>query len=154
MAATDVLVIGGGIVGLVASTELAEAGARVTLVDAGRNAGSTANAGSLHVQLQSRVMRLYPEQVPRIEAALPFYRKAVEHWEDLERKVGPFDLVRKGGLMLADGEAQLAFSRAQGGTRTAPGASTSRSSTGPRSTGRLPGSPRTSTGPSSAVTRG
>ena len=109
MTATDVLVIGGGIVGLVASTELAEAGARVTLVDAGRNAGSTANAGSLHVQLQSRVMRLYPEQVPRIEAALPFYRKAVEHWEDLERKVGPFDLVHKGGLMLADSEAQLAF---------------------------------------------
>ena len=109
MTATDVLVIGGGIVGLVASFELAAMGARVTLVDAGRNAGSTANAGSLHVQLQSRVMQLYPEQVPKIEAALPFYRKAVEHWEDLERKVGPFDLVRKGGLMLADGEAQLAF---------------------------------------------
>ena len=108
MATTDVLVIGGGIVGLVASSELAAAGARVTLVDASRNAGSTANAGSLHVQLQSRILRLYPEQVPRIEAALPFYRKAVDHWEDLERKVGPFGLVRKGGLMLADDEAQLA----------------------------------------------
>ena len=109
MAAIDVLVIGGGIVGLVASSELAAAGARVTLVDAGRNAGSTANAGSLHVQLQSRIMRLYPEQVPRIEAALSFYRQAVGHWEELERKVGPFGLVRKGGLMLADDEAQLAF---------------------------------------------
>ena len=109
MAATDVLVIGGGIVGLVASCELAEAGASVTLVDAGRNCGSTANAGSLHVQLQSRFMRLYPQHVPKVEAALAFYRKAVEHWESLERKFGPFDLVRKGGLMLADGEAQLAF---------------------------------------------
>ena len=109
MTATDVLVIGGGIVGLVASSELAEAGARVTLVDAGRNCGSTANAGSLHVQLQSRFMRLYPQHVPKVEAALAFYRKAVEHWESLERKFGPFDLVRKGGLMLADGEVQLAF---------------------------------------------
>ena len=109
MAAIDVLVIGGGIVGLVASSELAEAGAHVTLVDAGRNCGSTANAGSLHVQLQSRFMRLYPQHVPRVEAALAFYRKAVEHWEALERKVGPFGLVRKGGLMLADDEAQLAF---------------------------------------------
>ena len=109
MAPTDVLVIGGGIVGLVAASDLAEAGARVTLVDAGRNAGSTANAGSLHVQLQSRFMRLYPEHVSKVEAALPFYRKAVEHWEKLERKLGPFDLVRKGGLMLADDEMQLAF---------------------------------------------
>ena len=109
MAPTDVLVIGGGIVGLAASSELAQAGARVTLVDAGLNAGSTANAGSLHVQLQSRIMRLYPEQVPKVEAALPFYRKAVDHWEELERKVGPVGLVRKGGLMLADDAAQLAF---------------------------------------------
>ena len=109
MAPTDVLVIGGGIVGLVAAVELAEAGARVTLVDAGRNAGSTANAGSLHVQLQSRIVRLYPEQVPKVEAALAFYRKAVAHWESLERRFGPFDLVKKGGLMLADDEAQLAF---------------------------------------------
>ena len=54
-------------------------------------------------------MRLYPEHVPKVEAALPFFRKAVEHWENLERKLGPFDLVRKGGLMLADDEAQLAF---------------------------------------------
>ena len=109
MAPTDVLVIGGGIVGLVAAAELAEAGARVTLVDAGHNAGSTANAGSLHVQLQSRFMQLYPEQVPRVEAALAFYRKAVERWEALDRKLGPFEFVRKGGLMLADDEAQLAF---------------------------------------------
>ena len=152
MAATDVLVIGGGIVGLVASSELAEAGARVTLVDAARNAGSTANAGSLHVQLQSRIMRLYPEQVPRIEAALPFYRKAVDHWENLERKVGPFGLVRKGGLMLADDEVQLAFLERKA-ERERRGGSMSRSSTAPRSTVRRPGSRRRSMGPSSAVTR-
>ena len=67
---TDVLVVGGGIVGLVAAIDLAESGARVVVVDAGTNAGSTANAGSLHVQMQSRFMRLYPEQVPNIEQAI------------------------------------------------------------------------------------
>ncbi len=67
----DVLVIGGGVVGTVAAIELAEAGARVEIVDAGTNAGSNANAGSLHVQMQSRFMRLYPDQVPNVEASLP-----------------------------------------------------------------------------------
>ena len=106
---TDVLVVGGGIVGLVAAIDLAESGARVVVVDAGINAGSTANAGSLHVQMQSRFMRLYPEQVPNIEASLPLYLAAVEAWERLAAEIDPVDLVRKGGLMLAEGEDQLAF---------------------------------------------
>lgn len=105
----DVLVIGAGVAGLVAAIRLREAGATVALVDAGQNAGSTANAGSLHVQMQSRFMRLYPDHVPNLEAALPFYRAAAEEWVRLEGEVGPFELVREGGLMLAEGEAQLAF---------------------------------------------
>ena len=109
MIPTDVLVIGGGIVGQVTAIELAQAGARVTVVDAGVNAGSTANAGSLHVQMQSRFMRLYPDQVPNIEASLPLYCEAAEEWERLDAEHGPFELVRKGGLMLAEDEAQLAF---------------------------------------------
>ncbi|NNL74473.1 MAG: FAD-binding oxidoreductase, partial [Silicimonas sp.] len=106
---TDVLVIGGGIVGQVAAIELAEAGARVTIVDAEMNAGSTANAGSLHVQMQSRFMRLYPEQVPNMEASLPLYVAAAEEWVRLDHRHGPFELVRKGGLMLAEDDAQMAF---------------------------------------------
>lgn len=54
MPAPDVLVIGGGIVGLVAAIELATGGASVTVIDSGQNAGSSTNAGSLHVQMQSR----------------------------------------------------------------------------------------------------
>ncbi len=107
--ATDVLVIGGGIVGMVTATELARSGAQVTLIDAEINAGSTANAGSLHVQMQSRFMRLYPDQVPAIEASLPTYRAAAQEWERLEAEIGSVELVRKGGLMLAEDAAQLAF---------------------------------------------
>jgi glycine/D-amino acid oxidase-like deaminating enzyme len=109
----DILVVGGGIVGTVAAIEAAEAGARVEIVDAGTNAGSNANAGSLHVQMQSRFMRLYPDQVPNVEASLPFYRAAADEWVALEARLGSFELVRKGGLMLAEGAEQLAFLEAK-----------------------------------------
>ncbi len=108
-AKTDVLVVGGGIVGQVAAIEIAGSGAKVVVVDAGRDAGSTANAGSLHVQMQSRFMRLYPEQVPALEASLPLYRAAVDEWERLNSDLGSFGLVRRGGLMLAESVEQLEF---------------------------------------------
>ncbi len=79
------------------------------MIDAGENAGSTANAGSLHVQMQSRFIRLFPDLAPNVEAALPLYRQAARLWADLEARLGPIDLVRKGGLMLAEGDAQMAF---------------------------------------------
>ena len=106
---SDFLVIGGGIVGRIAALELAGAGARVTLVDAAQNAGSTTNAGSLHVQMQSRFIRLYPEHAQNVERALPYYRQAAECWDTLEAGLGPMHLVRKGGLMLAESAGQMAF---------------------------------------------
>lgn len=105
----DVLVVGGGIVGQIAAMELAQAGARVVIVDAARNAGSTANAGSLHVQMQSRFIRVYPEHAPNVERALPFYKQAADCWVELQDKLGSLDLVRKGGLMLAESADQMAF---------------------------------------------
>ena len=109
MARPDLLVVGGGITGICAAITAAEAGARVTVIDAGQNAGSNANAGSLHVQLQSRFIRMYPAQAPNVEASLPLYLRAVREWERLDADHGPFELVRKGGLMLAEGADQLRF---------------------------------------------
>ncbi|WP_420406775.1 NAD(P)/FAD-dependent oxidoreductase [Hoeflea sp.] len=109
MATIDLLVVGGGIVGLTAAIAAAEGGARVALIDAAINAGSTANAGSLHVQMQSRFIRLFPDQAPNVEASLPLYLSAVKEWERLDREVGPFELVRKGGLMLAESAEQMRF---------------------------------------------
>lgn len=109
----DVLVIGAGITGIMAALHLSDAGARVTMVDAGENAGTWANAGSLHVQMQSRFMRLYPDQVPAVEASLPLYKAAAEEWVRLDALHGPFELVRKGGLMLAEGSDQLRFLEAK-----------------------------------------
>jgi len=105
----DVIVIGGGVTGTIAAITLAEAGADVTLIDAGVNAGSDANAGSLHIQMQSRFMRLYPDQVPKLETDLPFYRAAAQEWVHLDATLGGVELVRKGGLMLAETSEQLDF---------------------------------------------
>jgi len=110
---TDVLVVGGGIVGQVAAIEIASTGASTIVVDAGRDSGSTANAGSLHVQMQSRFMRLYPDQVPALEASLPLYCAAVREWDHLDKKYGPFGMVRNGGLMLAETVDQMEFLKAK-----------------------------------------
>ncbi|WP_103335579.1 NAD(P)/FAD-dependent oxidoreductase [Pseudotabrizicola formosa] len=119
----DVLVIGAGITGMMAALHLSDGGARVTMVDAGENAGTWANAGSLHVQMQSRFMRLYPDQVPAVEASLPLYKAAAEEWVRLDTLYGPFELVRKGGLMLAEGAEQLRFLEAKAQRETARGLS-------------------------------
>lgn len=104
------LVIGGGVLGLCTAGFLAREGADVAVVDDGRIGGSTANAGSLHVQLQSRFMRLYPAFVPRLEAMLHLYPKAVSFWQALQRDLGAeFDLKMTGGLMIAESTDQLGF---------------------------------------------
>ena len=105
----DLLVIGGGIVGLSAALTTAQSGAEVTVVDWGQMAGSTANAGSLHVQMQSRILRLFPHLAPNIEAALPLYVQAAQAWVTLDQSLGGVELVRDGGLMVAESDEQLRF---------------------------------------------
>ncbi len=99
-----VAVIGGGIVGMCAALELARAGVEtLVLDDAARHAGSTANAGSLHVQMQSRFIRMYPDQVAGVEASLPLYVVAAKRWAELEAELGTsFELKASGGLMVAE----------------------------------------------------
>jgi glycine/D-amino acid oxidase-like deaminating enzyme len=106
----DVIVVGGGVVGSCVAGFLAEAGRSVLLIDDGRGGGSTANAGSLHVQMQSRFMQLYPENVPGMQRQLPLYPKAVRFWQALETKLGAdFEIKKNGGLMVAETPEQMAF---------------------------------------------
>jgi glycine/D-amino acid oxidase-like deaminating enzyme len=100
----DVAVIGGGIVGMCAALELARGGVEtLVLDDAARHGGSIANAGSLHVQMQSRFIRMYPDQVAGVEASLPLYVAAAKRWAELEAELGAsFELKASGGLMVAE----------------------------------------------------
>ncbi|WP_438391282.1 NAD(P)/FAD-dependent oxidoreductase [Caballeronia sp. DA-9] len=106
----DVAVIGAGIVGLCLAGFLAQAGRDVVLIDAGGSAASTANAGSLHVQMQSRFMRLFPDRVAGFEQQLPLYPKAVAFWREFERAIGAdFEMKVSGGLMIAETPEQFDF---------------------------------------------
>jgi glycine/D-amino acid oxidase-like deaminating enzyme len=108
----ETVVVGGGVVGTCVAGFLAQAGMEVLVLDDGHGAGSNSNAGSLHVQMQSRFMRLYPEQVPGMEAQLPLYRAAVAYWRELEQAIGAdFGFAATGGLMVAESEEQLDFLR-------------------------------------------
>lgn len=99
----DTIVVGGGIVGLFLAWFLAEEGAAILCLDEGRNAGSTANAGSLHGQMQSRMERLFPDRITEYQETLSMYPRAIDHWaeiagqleEDIEFQLG-------GGLMIAE----------------------------------------------------
>jgi glycine/D-amino acid oxidase-like deaminating enzyme len=100
----EVAIVGAGIVGLCAALELARDGAEVVVLDdAARHAGTVANAGSLHVQMQSRFIRMYPDQVPGLERSLPLYVAAARRWAELEAELGAsFELKASGGLMVAE----------------------------------------------------
>lgn len=110
----DTVVIGGGIVGLFASWFLAEDGAAVLCLNDGRNAGSFANAGSLHGQMQSRMERMFPDRVADYQQTLAIYPRAIDYWaeitklldEDIEYQLG-------GGLMIAESSQQLESLRAK-----------------------------------------
>ena len=91
----DVLVIGGGIVGLAAAHSLADRGADVTLVETGSlGGGSTArSAGGVRSQFSSRV---------NVELSLASKRV----WDTFEERFGVDIGLRKNGyLFLARGEA-------------------------------------------------
>jgi glycine/D-amino acid oxidase-like deaminating enzyme len=105
----DTIVIGGGIVGLCASWFLAREGEAVACLDHGFDAGSTVNAGSLHIQMQSRLERMFPGRVADYEQGLPIYPLAVATWEALAAELdNDIGFAVKGGLMVAETEQDVA----------------------------------------------
>ena len=107
---SDYVVIGGGIVGTCISYYLSCSNKDVICVDSGEFSGSTSNAGSLHVQLQSRIFRLNPHLIDNLKENLPFYKEAVNAWERLQLMLNAdFELSVNGGLMVADTQEQLKF---------------------------------------------
>jgi len=106
----DYVVIGGGIVGGCISYYLSRNNKEVICIDSGEFSGSNSNAGSIHVQLQSRNFRLNPHLIDNLLENLPFYKEAVNAWDRLRLMLNvDLELRVNGGLMVADNEEQLEF---------------------------------------------
>ncbi|RYI99710.1 MAG: FAD-dependent oxidoreductase, partial [Acetobacteraceae bacterium] len=111
----DVLVIGGGALGLSTAYYLAQDGADVLLVERGEAgmAASTANAGSLHVQLLTYDFDGEQRTGPSLDR-LPLGPRSIALWREIAAAGGESLGIRtEGGLMLAETEAQFAWLRAK-----------------------------------------
>jgi glycine/D-amino acid oxidase-like deaminating enzyme len=105
-----VLVIGGGIVGVATGAYLAGEGADAAVIDAGYVGGTTANAGSLHVQMQSVFLQRFPHLVPQLESSLYLYKLAAAYWGTFQAELGvDCEMKVSGGLMVAEDQRQLEF---------------------------------------------
>jgi glycine/D-amino acid oxidase-like deaminating enzyme len=111
----DVLVIGGGLAGLCSAYFLARDGADVLLAerDEAGMAASTANAGSLHVQLLSYDFDDdTPEDGGQAAHTLPLAPRSIALWKEIAAEVGEDLGIRtEGGLMLAEDAAGLDWLR-------------------------------------------
>ena len=120
---TDVLIIGGGILGCATASYLARRGVEVLLVERGglnREASGT-NAGSLHIQIHASHFRFQYMESPRARERQAFFAEcnrlfvdAARVWPCLEQELGAdLGLRFEGGLMVAGTEAELDVLRAK-----------------------------------------
>jgi glycine/D-amino acid oxidase-like deaminating enzyme len=115
----DVAIVGGGLVGLFAALYLAREGADVVVFEAGDpGAGASgSNAGSLHLQIQYPEFVKYGEKWARAYApTLRFLAASIEMWRDLSNDLGvDLSVSTKGGLVVAQSDAQMRLIEAKAG---------------------------------------
>lgn len=115
---TDILVIGGGSIGLSAAYYLAQGGAEVMVAerDEAGMAAATANAGSLHAQLLSYDFDYdgMPEDGGPAAHTLPLQHQSIALWQEIARAAGEsLGIVIEGGLMVAATPADMEWLRAK-----------------------------------------
>ncbi|MEU4015155.1 FAD-dependent oxidoreductase [Microbacterium sp. NPDC028030] len=107
----DALVIGGGLLGGALSWMLAGEGASVLLLEKDQlnQHASGQNAGSLHFQLEYRMVENGWESARTAAAAMPLHLHAAEAWTRLGDALGEsVGVVQRGGFMLAETAEQVA----------------------------------------------
>ncbi len=101
----DAIVVGGGLLGAALAWMLAGEGAAVALLerDELNQHASGQNAGSLHFQLEYRMVENGIEAARTAAEAMPLHLEAARHWAALGDELGEsVGVVQKGGLMLAE----------------------------------------------------
>lgn len=108
----DVVVLGGGLVGCAAGYYLARRGASVLLLEQGElnREASGRNAGSLHFQLEYRLIRYGDELASQFAKVIPLSLVALEDWRGLEAELqSDLEVEMDGGLIVAEsaGDVEL-----------------------------------------------
>jgi sarcosine oxidase subunit beta len=104
----DVAVIGAGLIGCAAAWYLAHRARSVIVIDQAEvNRGASGrNAGSLHFQLEPRMIDVLLSDPERLAQLIPVNLQAIEDWRRLPKELGrDLELWMHGGLMLAETES-------------------------------------------------
>lgn len=108
----DTVVIGGGLLGCATAWMIAREGGRVLLVERDQinQHASGSNAGSLHFQLEYRMIERGPEAARKAAEAMPLHLEAAKLWSDLPGLCGEaIEVKQTGGLMIAETADQVAL---------------------------------------------
>lgn len=101
----DTIVIGGGLLGCATTWMLAREGGSVMLAERDQinQHASGQNAGSLHFQLEYRMMEHGLEAAKKAAEAMPLHLEAAELWQGIAAASGEdIEVTQTGGLMLAE----------------------------------------------------
>jgi sarcosine oxidase, subunit beta len=106
----DVAIAGGGLVGCAAAYYLSGNGAKVVVLEEGdlNLQASGRNAGSLHFQLEYRLVRYGDELAEQSAQVIPLTLVALEDWRGLEHELqADLEVEMKGGLIVAETRADM-----------------------------------------------
>lgn len=112
MMRVNVAVLGGGLVGCAAAYYLARRGASVLLLEQGdlNREASGRNAGSLHFQLEYRLIRYGDALASQFAQIIPLSLVALEDWRRLESELrADLEVEMHGGFIVAESPADLAL---------------------------------------------
>lgn len=108
----DAVVIGGGLLGCITAWMIGRDGGQVLLVERDQinQHASGRNAGSLHFQLEYRMIERGLDAARKAAEAMPLHLEAARLWSELPALTGEnIEVKQSGGLMIAEDAAQVAL---------------------------------------------